>query len=253
MGKFDEKVVIVTGASLGVGAATALAFAKEGASLAIQGRNQERLNDTAAKCKEAGAPKVITIIAELTDLESAERIIQKTVESYKSIDILVNNAAVQAMGRISDLDLATYEKITTTNIRAPVFLCKHALPHLKKTKGCVINVSSAFGVLVEPASIIYSMTKCALDHFTRGFAAECASFGVRVNSINPGAVDTGVVIDIPDQAKDLGAKVWKKICENQKLGIIQPSVIAESILFLCGSSHITGTSLLVDGALNLPN
>ncbi|XP_039248594.2 meso-2,3-butanediol dehydrogenase-like isoform X2 [Styela clava] len=196
---FSGKVVIITGASSGIGAATAIAFSKEGAKLSICGRNKERLSETAKECQENGAE------TEETDFDMMFRIL----------------------------------------VRAPVFLCKYALPHLKKTKGCVVNVSSVASLCTKIGDLPYQMFKCALNHFTKGFAAECSPFGIRVNSINPAVVMTRFA-ETSGFSMEVMDKVVERFKNNHPLGIIQPETIAAGIMFLCTSPHITGILLPVD-------
>lgn len=249
MGKFTGKVAIVTGASSGIGAATALALAKEGAKVAISGRNQERLSKTAKSCRDAGA-EVLEIIGDLGKIDIVESVVKKTVEKFSAIDILINNAGYGMTGPISNVSVEEFDDLFKANIRAPVFLCKFALPHLKKTKGCIVNVSSVAGLKATANFVPYAMTKSALDHFTRGFSAECAPVGVRVNSINPAAVMTrfGERLGVPKEVYDAH---FERIKKSHHFGIIQPEAIADAILFLCSSGHITGIQLPVDsGSLN---
>nr|XP_039263670.1 uncharacterized oxidoreductase SERP2049-like isoform X1 [Styela clava] len=251
MKRFCSKVVIVTGASSGIGAATAIAFAKEGARLAICGRNIERLGETSNICKEHGA-EVLEIAEDLSEFSNIENIINKTIEKYSAIDVLINNAGRTLRGPIAELEVKDFESLYRTNLRAPVFLCKYALPHLKETKGCVVNVSSVSGMKIWPRqnNVHYGMLKCALDHFAKGFSAECAPFGVRVSNINPGFVDTGILErqNIPKEVVDKCVADFEK---THILGIMKPDTIADGILFLCSSPHITGITLPIDsGSLN---
>nr|XP_039263671.1 uncharacterized oxidoreductase TM_0325-like isoform X2 [Styela clava] len=212
MKRFCSKVVIVTGASSGIGAATAIAFAKEGARLAICGRNIERLGETSNICKEHGA-EVLEIAEDLSEFSNIENIINKTIEKYSAIDVLINNAGRTLRGPIAELEVKDFESLYRTNLRAPVFLCKYALPHLKETK-------------------------------------ECAPFGVRVSNINPGFVDTGILErqNIPKEVVDKCVADFEK---THILGIMKPDTIADGILFLCSSPHITGITLPIDsGSLN---
>lgn len=254
MGKFDRKVAIITGASSGIGAATAIAFAKEGAKLAIIGRNKERLAKTAELCRSSSASEVLEIIADISKFDALKEIVDRVVAKYSDIHVLVNNAAFANVGEISELTHEVYASSFDTNVRAAVFLSQYALPHLKETKGSIVNVSSAYGIRGRPRFVTYGMTKAALDHFTKGFAAECAGFGVRINSINPGGVDTGLSLDQlpPGDLREKMIEGWDYVQKHQKLGILQPETVATSILFLCESSHVTGTLLLVDGGLLLP-
>nr|XP_039274757.1 uncharacterized oxidoreductase TM_0325-like isoform X1 [Styela clava] len=254
MGKFDNKVVIVTGASSGIGASTAITFAREGAKVVVTGRNQERLNETSEKCKAVGAEnfQILEVVADLEKFKNLESLVKKTVDKFGGIDILINNAGYARAETIETIELDTYEKIFNANLRAPVFLCKYALPHLKKTKGCVVNVNSCASLTAGPGGVPYSMTKIALDHFTRGFSAECAPFGVRVNCVNPAATDTRFG-DNMNVTKEMFEKMLESFMKRQPLGVIKPQQISDAIVFLCQSPVITGINLPIDaGMLNAP-
>nr|XP_039248597.1 17-beta-hydroxysteroid dehydrogenase 14-like [Styela clava] len=135
-------------------------------------------------------------------------------------------------------------------LRAPVFLSKYALPHLKKTKGCIVNVSSVAAMMSSPNGVPYKMFKGALDHFTKGFASECSLFGVRVNSINPALVHTRI-LDTFGLAKDVLEKLIEKSEALHHFGVMQPGTIADGIKFLCSSPHITGITLPVTSGLSV--
>ncbi|XP_077972450.1 putative oxidoreductase TM_0325 isoform X1 [Styela clava] len=251
MEKFSEKVVIITGASSGIGEATAVAFSKQVAKLTICGRNKERLEETAKKCRDNGA-EVLQIVGDLSKFEELKPVIDITVSKFSRIDILINNAGRLEHCPISELQLDLFEDLFAILVRAPVFLCKYALPHLKETKGCVVNVSSTASLKTFPLTfnVSYEMFKAALDNFTRGFSAECASYGVRVNSINPGVVKTRLV-ENSKYTKEQFEKIMENFSKIHKLGFMEPETIADGIVFLCSSSHITGIMLPVDsGSLN---
>nr|XP_039248596.1 L-xylulose reductase-like isoform X2 [Styela clava] len=188
---------------------------------------------------------VLEIVGDLLQFEHLELIINKTVEKFSAIDILINNAGRGLLKSVSDVEVPDFDLLFRILIRAPVFLCKYALPHLKKTKGCVVNVSSVATFCSGKTSTSYKMFKGALDHFTSGFSAECSPFGVRVNGINPAVVMTRIA-ETSEMPKDSAEKMLANLKDQQPFGIIQPEAIADGILFLCTSAHITGISLLVD-------
>lgn len=249
MGRLNEKVAIITGATSGVGAATAIALAKERAKVVITGRNEENLANTAKACKEQGA-EVLEIVADLERFENLEMIVAKAVKRFSKIDILVNSAGFVNFALVDNVSLEYHEKVFKVNIRAPVFLSKYSLPHLKKTKGCIVNVSSAVTTSTYPGVTTYTMTKAALDHFTRGFAAECVKDNVRVNSVNPGIIKTNFGI-----AAGLSSSEWEQfqrdVVLRQQLGVMAPEQVAGDIIFLCLSTHITGTVLVADAGYAL--
>ncbi|KAJ2939771.1 hypothetical protein O0L34_g17962 [Tuta absoluta] len=189
---FENKVVIVTGASSGIGAATAILFATEGADVVMVGRNQKKLDTVAAKVADVGK-KPLVINADVSKDDDAKRIINDTVAKFGKIHVLVNNAGLGKDGSIRDGKLLeAYDTIMSVNLRAVINLTSLATPHLVATKGSIINVSS-IAALTPPFMVghtAYGVSKAALDHFTRGAALELASLGVRVNSVNPGPVKT---------------------------------------------------------------
>lgn len=250
---FQNKVVLVTGASSGIGAATAIAFAAQGAKVSIVGRNETKLANVAIICEQKGS-KPLVISADVTKDADAKRIINDTIKHYGCLDVLVNNAGIYNPTSIFSSDaLESYDKIMTTNLRSTVQLTHLAAPHLVKTKGNIINVSSivAMGILIEN-SFAYSTSKAGMDQFSRSVALELAKHGVRVNTVNPGMVKTDINQNAgmsKEQDEVLMAAV-AKTTPLQRIG--EPDEIADLILFLASDKArcITGSSYVSDnGAL----
>lgn len=181
---FSGKVVIITGASSGIGAQTALDFSKLGASLVLVGRNQENLEKIASQCIEP--EKVLTVKADVTNEDETKQIIEETIKKFNQIDVLVNNAGVLEMGSIENTSLEQFDRVMNTNIRSIYHLTMLAVPHLIKTEGSIVNVSSVNGIRSFPGVLAYNISKAAVDQFTRCVALELAPKKVRVNSVNPG-------------------------------------------------------------------
>lgn len=183
---FENKVILITGASSGIGAHAAEYFAKEKAKVAIVGRNAERLEQVVVRIHDGGA-EVESVLAILADISTdSERIINETIERFGRLDVLINNAAFAIPGSIQNTRIEDYDAIMGTNVRGTFLLTQFAVPHLEKTKGNVVNVSSVCGMRSFPSLLAYSMSKACVDHFTRCVAADLAPKGVRVNSVNPG-------------------------------------------------------------------
>ncbi|CAG9791685.1 unnamed protein product [Diatraea saccharalis] len=243
---FSDKVVIVTGASSGIGAATAIMFCREGASVALVGRNETKLKNVSQKCSAAGGKHVV-IIADVSNDDDARRIVDNTIKKFGKLDILVNNAGVLGMAKILDgTILEAYDKIMKTNVRAVVHLTMLAAPHLVKTKGNIVNISSVAGKTISlPTFSAYATSKAALDHFTRGSASELASSGVRVNTVSPGPVATDIMDNIisgeinPDQSRQMIPPLQR---------VSQSDEIADLILYLASdrSIGITGSDFITD-------
>ncbi|XP_047998474.1 uncharacterized oxidoreductase TM_0325-like [Leguminivora glycinivorella] len=247
---FTDKVAIVTGASAGLGAAAALALAKEGAKVAIVARNGDKLNQVAKQCEENG-PKPLIIIADVSRDEEAKNIVKKTVETFGQLDILINNAGVVGLSSMLDEEIINYfDLVVNTNLRATVHLTCLSAPHLIKTKGNVINISSVAGVRVPGKNYMcYAVSKAGVDHFTRCAALDLSQYGVRVNSINPGPVNTDIVVNAGAPNPD---KIWETFKGNTALKkISEPEEVADLVLFLASDKarSITGSSIVIDNGL----
>ncbi|XP_026740389.1 uncharacterized protein LOC113502858 [Trichoplusia ni] len=192
---FANKVVLVTGGSSGIGAAAVEGFAKEGAFVAFVGRNETKLKAVAERCGANTFP----IKADIAKDEEAKTIVAKTIEKFGKLDVLVNNAGISRIVGLSDPNiLDAFDLIMNTNLRAVVLLTNLAIPYLKETKGNIVNVSSVASTTIPSLMdgfVSYCVSKAGLDQFTRGAAKEFASFGVRVNSVNPGPVITDMAVN----------------------------------------------------------
>lgn len=181
---FEGKVVIITGASSGIGAETAREFSKLGASLVLVGRNLENLQKVASEC--SSTEKILTVQADVTKPEDGKRIVDEAIARFNSIDVLVNNAGILETGTIENTSLEQYDRVMDTNMRSIYNLTMLAVPHLIKSEGNVVNVSSVNGIRSFPGVLAYNISKAAVDQFTRCVALELAPKKVRVNSVNPG-------------------------------------------------------------------
>ncbi|KAH9636020.1 hypothetical protein HF086_005872 [Spodoptera exigua] len=246
---FKGKVVIVTGASSGIGAATAIKFAEQGAKVSIVGRNQKKLSNVAKQC---GSPLIIA--ADVSKDEDAKRIIDETVKRFGKIDILVNNAGIGKTTNILDEGVIKgYDEILSTNLRAVVVLTHFAAPHLVKTKGNIVNISSVAAYRLIPGFSAYCTSKAGLDHFTRAVALELAPHGVRVNVINPGPVKTDIVENM-GSTKEEAEAAYNRMPNMTALARISDSEeVAHLILFVASdkSKAITGSSIVTDNGMML--
>src|SRR5215510_97736 len=188
---YAHKVVIVTGASSGIGRAAALAFGREGAAVTLVSRDAAALADVSREISSAGG-RSISFAADVTDEQSPARIVKNTVDNFGGIDVLVNAAGVIATGTIENTTDAAWDMMMSINLRAPFRLMREALPHLKARKGAVVNVSSVNGLRSFAGVLAYCVSKSGVDQLTRCAALELAPFGVRVNGVNPGVTITNL-------------------------------------------------------------
>lgn len=176
---FANKVVIITGASSGIGAAAAVQFSRLGAKLVITGRNEDNLKATASKCEG----DVVTIIAEVNDESDRVKIVDEAIAKFGKIDVLVNNAGIGQDGTILTTSLEKFDNVMNTNVRSLFHLTQLATPHLIKTKGNIVNVSSVTAVRQFQNYLVYCMSKAAVDQFTKCVALELVKFYLLIRSL----------------------------------------------------------------------
>lgn len=245
---FVNKVILITGASSGIGAHAAVHLAKKGGSIALVGRNSERLNTVCEEIKNSGSPNPLGIVADVT--VDAERIINETINHFGKLDVLINNAGILSVNSIADIDLAEYDRVMNTNVRSVIELTKLAIPHLVKTKGNILNVSSASGVGVKPNSLAYCISKGAINQLTKSAALDLASKGIRCNAIVPAATRTPIFEKGFNFSEHQVNEFIEAISKHYPLGRIgEGSDTSAAIEFLISDSaaFLTGVLLPVDG------
>jgi dehydrogenase/reductase SDR family protein 7B len=180
-----NKVVIITGASSGIGKACAEYFGKQGAKLAITGRNESNLIETANELKAKGI-EVLALASDVAVKEDCQRIIDQTIKTYGKIDVLINNAGISMRALLNDADLSVIEKVMQINFYGTLYCTKYALPHLLKSKGSVVGVSSIAGYVGLPARTGYSASKFAMQGFLDALRTENLKKGLHVMIACPG-------------------------------------------------------------------
>jgi NAD(P)-dependent dehydrogenase (short-subunit alcohol dehydrogenase family) len=244
----QNKIALVTGASSGIGRAAAAAMAKNGARVALVGRQREAIQQGAERILASGR-EAIALTADLRNEEDRKRIISETVARLGGIDILVNAAGTIANGTIENTTLADWRTMFDINLEAVFCLMQLAVPYLEKNRGCIVNVSSVTGIRAFPNVLAYCVSKAGVDQLTRCAALELAPKGIRVN-----AVDPGVVVSNLHRRGGMGEEKYQAFLEHSKtthpLGRVgQPEDIAGTICFLASelAGWITGVSVPVDG------
>lgn len=247
MGKLQDKVAIVTGASRGIGKAIAEAFAREGARVVICGRKQEVLDQVA---REIG-PSVKPIACHVGKPEQIQNLVDSTTREFGRIDVLVNNAATNiAQEPCLDVDETKFDKMVEINLKSAFRLVRQIAPGMcRRGSGSIINVASISGLRPQFYGLLYSMTKAALIMMTQSYALELGPKGVRVNAIAPGLVQTALSEYYWRDEKQLANVINKQPIQH----IGQPAEIAETAVLLAGDggSYITGQTFVVDGGAML--
>ena len=246
--EFAGKVVIVTGATSGIGHATSLRFAEAGAAIAAVGRKEDALAEVSAQITRLGGD-ALPIQADLSIDTAAAGVVSKTVERFGGIDVLVNAAGHISSGTIETTALEAWDKMLDINLRSVFRLMQQAAPSLLERHGNVVNVSSVTGLRSFPGVLAYCVSKAGLDQLTRCAALELAAKGVRVNAVNPGVVVTEIH-KRGGMSEDQYAAFLEHSKETHPLGRVgEPREIAELIFFLASdrASWITGGTYSIDG------
>lgn len=188
----EGKVAIITGASRGIGAEVALQLSEEGANVGLAARSTDDLNRVARKCSDHGG-NAVAIPTDVTDESACETLIEETVDAFGGLDILVNNAGMTMRARFDDIeDLSIFERIMQVNYLGTVYCTHKALPHLKKSDGLIVGISSLTGKTGVPTRSAYSASKHAMQGFLDSIRVELDEQGVDVSVISPGFVDTDI-------------------------------------------------------------
>jgi NADP-dependent 3-hydroxy acid dehydrogenase YdfG len=222
-------VALVTGASSGIGAATAQALIAEGASVALVARRKDRLADLAAALGDAAFP----VEADITSPEAARSAVEQTVTRFGRLDTLVNNAGLMLIGPVADAPAGEWERMIQINIQGLLYVTRAALPHLTAAasdgpRGVadIVNISSTAGRVARPGNAVYSLTKFGVNAFTESLRQELLAGRVRVGVIEPGTVDTELATHVRTELRDAIAR------QTGTIEKLQPSDIADAVTYM---------------------
>ncbi|UEM01282.1 SDR family oxidoreductase [Skermanella rosea] len=248
MERFKGKTVIVTGAGSGIGAATARRFSEEGAAVVLCGRTRDKLESVA---KDLPADRTLVHAADVADRQAVEGLVDAAVERFGRLDLMVNNAGIAPTGPITEASVEDWHAVMAIDVNGVFYGCRAAVPHLVKTGGSIVNVSSVSGLGGDWNMSFYNAAKGAVTNFTRSLALELGAKGVRVNAVNPSLTFTDLTADMKDDAE-----LMVKFKERIALGrAAEPEDIAPVIAFLASDDarFVTGVNLPVDGGLSASN
>jgi NAD(P)-dependent dehydrogenase (short-subunit alcohol dehydrogenase family) len=246
----DRPVAIVTGGGTGFGAAAARMLAERGMAVALVGRREEKLAKVAHEIEAQGG-KALIVPADLARPQAPREVVERVVNHFRRIDVLINNAAGLVARPFDQFTIAEFDEQIATNVRSIFFLIQSALPALRRAPApAIVNLSSSVGSWVRMENALYSITKAAIEHLTRCLAAELAKDNIRVNAIAPGPSATEILETLGD---DLD-KVHKELEDTVPLGRMgQPEELAWWIVQLVDphASWVTGAIIPVDGGQTL--
>jgi NAD(P)-dependent dehydrogenase (short-subunit alcohol dehydrogenase family) len=242
-----DKVVLITGATSGIGKATAIAFGKAGSKVVLSGRRESEGQAVAKAITDAGGTALF-IQADVTDEAQIEALVAKTIAAHGRLDIAFNNAGVEVTGPVTEASRADYEKVFDTNVWSVIASMKHEIPAmLKSGGGSIINTSSVVGHVGMAGAGLYIATKHAVEGITKTAALEVAKQGIRINAVSPAAIATDMVTRFTGGGSDEAMSYMASLHPMGRVGEVDE--IAHPVLFLASdaASFITGSSLVIDG------
>ena len=245
----DTPTVLITGALTGIGRATALAFAQEGARVVVSGRHNDEGQKLAAELRKPGTEAEF-LRTDVRHEEEVKDLVDKTIARFGRLDIAVNNAGtVGNPGSAADVTIEVYQSIFDTNVLGVLLCMKYEIrAMLQQGKGSIVNISSAYGKVGGPTAAVYVGSKHAVEGITKSAAIELAGTGVRVNIVGPGPVETRMFNHFAQTAENKANFLAAQI-PNKRAGT--PEEIANAIVFISSdkASNIIGASLAVDGGM----
>jgi glucose 1-dehydrogenase len=249
--EFDQKVVIVTGADSGIGRGIALQFAQQGATVVINYAHAQDKAEEVRQTIEKGNGKALVIQADVSQYQQAIGLIQQTVEHFNRLDVMVNNAGMEIHSPFLDVTEQMFDRVLSVDLKGAFFCAQAAAREMvkRKTPGRIINISSVHEDLAMPQNVPYCCAKGGLRMLTRTICLELAPYGITVNNIAPGAVDTPIDTDVKADPEKMAALL--KEIPLHRMG--QPDEIGKMAVYLASdaASYITGSTFIVDGGLSV--
>jgi NAD(P)-dependent dehydrogenase (short-subunit alcohol dehydrogenase family) len=244
--------VLITGGAGGMGRAIAAAFLEEGDAVAIADVSEEGLRAAVADVR-AGDTTLEVITVDVRRVDECERMVAEAVERLGRLDVLVNAAGVWVEGPTAEMTEAQWDRTVDVNLKGTFFACRFAIPHLERTEGCIVNISSDYGLVGGPGAAIYNASKGGVSLLTRSLGLELAAKGVRCNAVCPADVDTPM---LEGQARDYGGgdregylgALLANYPQKQRARFIRPDEVAALVRFLASAAAapMTGACIPID-------
>ncbi len=251
MTRLSGKVALITGGGTGIGRAIAVAFAREGANVALAGRRLEKLKEVAGEVKKQGAGAK-AIECDVTRARDAERAVRETAKQFGKLDVLVNNAGILSVATVDGISEAEWDRVMTVNVKGPFLMSRAALKEFRKAGGgAIVNIGSVLGLVAMKDRAAYCASKGGVTLLTKAMALDHAHENVRVNCICPAIVETELVRGLFDSGEQ-GQALRKARLTTIPLGRFgKPVDVAELAVFLASeeSSWLTGAAIPLDGGL----
>ncbi|MFC0336089.1 meso-butanediol dehydrogenase / (S,S)-butanediol dehydrogenase / diacetyl reductase [Kushneria avicenniae] len=247
MKRFEDRVVMITGAGSGIGEAAARRFAAEGAKVVLIGRTQEKL----ARVAESIDGETLVRVADVSDGDAMNRLVEEVIDHYGQLDVLVNNAGVAQFGRVHEADVDDWKKVMSINVDGVFYASRAALPELLKTKGSIVNVSSVSGLGGNWGMSMYNASKGAVSNLTRAMALDYGEAGVRVNAVCPGLTRSELTTGVMENET-----LMKGFADRTPQGrAAESEEVGDVIVFLAShdARFVNGVNLPVDGGLMASN
>jgi NAD(P)-dependent dehydrogenase (short-subunit alcohol dehydrogenase family) len=251
--RLQGKIALITGGGTGIGKATAILFAQEGATVLVAGRRKSKLVETVDAVQRNGV-RADYVVGDISNVSDTERVIKETARRFGGLDILVNNAGVFKGIKITDVTESEYNRVMDINLKGTFFMCRHAVPEMEKRGGgTIVNISSTLGIkgYRTGSTSVYSASKAGVIMLTKTLALELAPYKIRVNCVCPAVVETEMfeTLGIPKEEIPERMKKWEAYHPIGRNG--KPEEVALAILYFAtdDSSWATGSILSLDGGV----
>ncbi len=246
MSDITNKTAIITGASRGIGAATAVKLASKGINIAaVYAKNKAAAEEICSKCEKEYNIKAKSYQLDVSDFEESKRTVEEIIKDFGSVELLVNNAGITRDALIIRMSEADFNAVINTNLKGAFNMIRHCMPHFLRNRfGRIVNISSVSGLMGNAGQINYSASKAGIIGITKTAAREMASRGVTCNAVAPGLIDTDMTLGLVEKRPDI-------------MGLIplgrsgKPEDVADAVYFLLSSAYITGEIIKVDGGMNI--